>query len=865
MEIQRLVTSLATEAELSAREIADLFWLALQMEPQPSESPSSTPSPEPTPTPSPEPTPTPSPDPAPTPSPDPAPTPSSEPNPDPSADVTTATSQRDVILPQNALPIWLNDPPLLNNPLSLIRALRPLLQKIEVGVGTRVDETATVERIAQHQIWVPILQGEREPWFEIVLVVDGTPSMNLWRRLVDDISQTLRHYGAFRDVRRFDLDLDAAGHLQLRSHPQQRPHRPSELIEANGRRIILILSDCVASYWWDGRLFEILETWATVMPTAIWQMLPEWMWDRTALGQGINVALRNDLPAATNPQLKAVPLGLESPQDCKQTLPMPVLTVESQDLSRWSRLVAGDGRQASSGYLLPKPEGKVSQLPSDSDSEAERQQPPPEPPTPDQQLQDFYLLSSPRARQLLALLAAAPVITLPIMRLIRASRLPEISPLPIAEVFLSGLLQPLSHPTHRIDAELVQYDFSPGIRDRLLKRLPEVDVIDMINQVSRYIAERLGYSSLAEFRAVLLSPDIADSEELQGLQAFASVTASILERLGGRYATLAEQFRQRAGEFLPDFPPLQSLEYESAVIEIKEIFKEIFEFQTATITHNNDDWLVQYSPGEAAGYVELLNEKIGLEMVSMAPGTFFMGAPEREPESEDHERPQHNVSVPAFLMGRYPVTQAQWRVVASYPVVDRDLNSDPSSFKGDDLPVEQVSWDDAIEFCQRLSQQTSKTYRLPSEAEWEYACRAGTQTPFYFGETLTPELANYNGNYTYNEGPKGVYRQSITPVGTFPANAWGLCDMHGNVWEWCHDDWHNDYEGAPEDGSAWVDDDSKNNRKVLRGGSWPYFPRNCRCALRADLSRIFFLNNAGFRVVCEPIEAGLDPQAMDSS
>jgi formylglycine-generating enzyme required for sulfatase activity len=575
-------------------------------------------------------------------------------------------------------------------------------------------------------------------------------------------------------------------------------------------------------------------------------MLPEWMWDRTALGQGINVALRNDLPAATNPQLKAAPLGLESPQDCEQTLPMPVLTVESQDLSRWSRLVAGNGRQASSGYLLPKPEGKVSQLPGNSDSEAERQQPPPEPPTPDQQLQDFYLLSSPRARQLLALLAAAPVITLPIMRLIRASRLPEISPLPIAEVFLSGLLQPLSHPTHRIDAELVQYDFSPGIRDRLLKRLPEVDIIDMINQVSRYIAERLGYSSLAEFRAVLLSPETEDSEELQGLQAFASLTASILEPLGGRYATFAQQLRQRAGEFLPDFPPLESLEYESAVIEIQEVF----EFETATITRHNDNWVIQRRQGEAQGYVEPLNDGLGLEMLAIPSGTFLMGAPEGEPESRDNERPQHEVTVPAFFMGRYPVTQAQWRVVAGYPVVERNLNPDPSDFQGNDLPVEQISWLDAIEFCQRLSNQTGQLYRLPSEAEWEYACRAGTQTPFYFGETLTPELANYDGNHTYNDGPKGVYRESTTPVGTFPANAWGLCDMHANVWEWCQDDWHNNYESRSEDVYAWLDESSTNNRKVLRGGSWNNSPRNCRSVVRyGDITDIC-PRNFSFRLCC---------------
>lgn len=227
-----------------------------------------------------------------------------------------------------------------------------------------------------------------------------------------------------------------------------------------------------------------------------------------------------------------------------------------------------------------------------------------------------------------------------------------------------------------------------------------------------------------------------------------------------------------------------------------------------------------------------------------------MGAPESEPESRDNERPQHEVTVPAFFMGRYPVTQAQWRVVASYPAVDRDLNPDPSSFKGNDLPVEQISWLDAIEFCQRLSNQTGQLYRLPSEAEWEYACRAGTQTPFYFGETLTPELANYDGNHTYNDGPKGVYRESTTPVGIFPANAWGLCDMHANVWEWCQDDWHNNYESRSEDVYAWLDESSTNNRKVLRGGSWNNSPRNCRSVVRYGNITDICPRNFSFRLCC---------------
>ena len=165
-----------------------------------------------------------------------------------------------------------------------------------------------------------------------------------------------------------------------------------------------------------------------------------------------------------------------------------------------------------------------------------------------------------------------------------------------------------------------------------------------------------------------------------------------------------------------------------------------------------------------------------IETILIPAGTFLMGSPENEPDRWEDGGPQHEVFVSSFLMGRYPVTQAQWRVVAGWDKVERDLKPDPSHFKGDNLPVEQVNWYEAIEFCQRLSDRTGRNYQLPSEAEWEYACRAGTTTPFHFGETLTTDLANYDGDYTYGQGNKGVYREKTTPVGSInaPQCFWSL-------------------------------------------------------------------------------------------
>lgn len=233
-----------------------------------------------------------------------------------------------------------------------------------------------------------------------------------------------------------------------------------------------------------------------------------------------------------------------------------------------------------------------------------------------------------------------------------------------------------------------------------------------------------------------------------------------------------------------------------------------------------------------------------VELVPIPGGIFMMGSPD--------EGPQHEVTLAPFLMGKYPVTQAQWRAVAAMPQVQIDLDPNPSyfNFKGDNRPVERVNWFDAMEFCARLSVHTQRTYTLPSEAQWEYACRAGTTTPFYFGKTITPDLANYNGNYTYDFGPTGVYRKETTEVGNFPPNSFGLYDMHGNVREWCLDHWHDSYNGAPNDGSAWVDAEAEKNKyRILRGGCWVNNPRHCRC----DYRRFDFPDirafSIGFRVV----------------
>jgi formylglycine-generating enzyme required for sulfatase activity len=255
----------------------------------------------------------------------------------------------------------------------------------------------------------------------------------------------------------------------------------------------------------------------------------------------------------------------------------------------------------------------------------------------------------------------------------------------------------------------------------------------------------------------------------------------------------------------------------------------------------------QVETKQARYFTESLGEDQGLDMVQIPGGEFDMGSADDDENGYSDERPQHRVSVPSFFMGRYPVTQAQWRAVAAMPQIKQPLEPDPARFKGDRHPVESVSWYDAVEFCDRLSAHTGRTYRLPTEAEWEYACRAHTTTPYAFGPKLTADLANFAGADEADEGEK---REGTTPIDCFDyANGFGLWDMHGNVFEWCLDHWHGNYEGAPEDGSAWFTD-SEDASRVIRGGSWSDRPWICRSAYRFyDGPRESDIN-IGFRVIC---------------
>jgi len=276
-------------------------------------------------------------------------------------------------------------------------------------------------------------------------------------------------------------------------------------------------------------------------------------------------------------------------------------------------------------------------------------------------------------------------------------------------------------------------------------------------------------------------------------------------------------------------------------------------FAFEVVTLDQDGRGIERRHGHAQQFIEDLADDVILEMAQIPGGTFLMGAPESEADSLGVERPQHPVTVPPFFLGRYTVTIEQWLAVMGALPEGMQIVVDEAFTASARQPVVRVSYNDADAFCVRLSRATGRDYRLPTEAEWEYACRAGTTSPFAFGATITREVANYDSGSPGAAAAEEKTRGRTVPVGSLgAANGFGLLDMHGNVYELCEDRWHSSYQGAPADGSAWVSDADQRTR-VLRGGSWSHRAKYCRAAARNIVGNPTGRSRKiGFRVAMTP-------------
>jgi formylglycine-generating enzyme required for sulfatase activity len=729
------------------------------------------------------------------------------------------------------------DAPSLREPLTLLRALRPLMRRVPSPTEEVIDEVATVNTIAENGVFLPVMQPILEPWLELNLVVDESISMLIWRHTISELKRLFEHYGIFRDVSTWAIATDKAGKPRLRRNigvaaQEMNFAGDRELIDPSGRSLIVVVSDCVSDIWRNGEVLRLLQIWTQTTPLAILQMLPERMWQRTGLALGSMVRLASSSPGVPNRELVITKQLIWDDIEFETAIKVPVFSLERELVKKWSKMVAAQGSIEAVGFIFsPDTEAIL-----DSEEVAES-------PTlnPQERVQNFHLSSSPLGVRLAILLAAAPVINLPIVRLIQKTLLPDSDQVQVAEVFLGGLLKPLTPIDAKTNPDEVQYDFiNEEIRNILLANAARSQAANVFQKVSEYIAAQLR-KSLTEFVALLKAPN-----QEEDIQSFASVSTQILRKLGGEYAKFAEEVE--------------------AVN--KPEYRHIFTAETVYVDRRGE--IVTRETINIPYFDEILTKEIEpIRMIAIPQGDFWMGSPENEKGGFPDESPQHLVKVPGFFMSQTPITQAQWKAIASLPQEGKKLELDPSRFKGDYLPVEQVTWQDAIEFCARLSRATGRKYRLPNEAEWEYACRAipnplvKESKPFHFGETLTSNLANYDAREIYQQEAKGECKKKTTPVRSFSPNAFGLYDMHGNVWEWCLDPWHGNYEGAPEDGKVW---DEKNNDNryhnildninvlieddrthVLRGGSWYYDPQDCRSAYR--LSDDIDYYDVGFRPV----------------
>ena len=308
-------------------------------------------------------------------------------------------------------------------------------------------------------------------------------------------------------------------------------------------------------------------------------------------------------------------------------------------------------------------------------------------------------------------------------------------------------------------------------------------------------------------------------------------------RLSSSKTKNLEPLSQSGTENKPNKIPSSLPETNSADVEGTKKALKVFTFLVVAVNARGEEIKRYHQQAQFLNFE--LENKVTIDFVSIPEGEFVMGSPVEEKGHEPNESPQRQIQVSSLFMSKYPVTQAQWQAV---------MKRNPASRKGANLPVESVSWHDCIQFCQKLSSIIGQECRLPSEAEWEYACRAGTKTPFHFGETLTTDLANYNGNYIYSSGSQGIYRGRMTEIGSFPANCFGLYDLHGQVWEWCADTWYENYQLKPRDGRAWIDEAYSKSR-LVRGGSWVNAPNQARSAYRRTLLPRTKVNNIGCRIV----------------
>ena len=750
--------------------------------------------------------------------------------------------KRDSVESDRSSPVRVPDPFPIPEPTAISKAILPLARRVPGLRADELDIEVTVERTAEAG-GLPMLafRPPLERWLEVHLLIDRSPPMEFWGDLAGGMTTLFRWQGFFRDVRVWWFET-GENEARLLSGAGQIERNPRSLVAPSGNRLFIVLTDTLGKAWRSGSAFATLADLGKEHPVTIAHIFPQELWQRTALEGAILRPLIAPGPAAANATLQE-----GEKLRTKQILyRFPIFNLSPAHFATWAKFIAGSGGNSIQGVFMRSTTAGV-----DMGETGEEEAAAIGAESPEELLRGFLIDASPLARELAKVLAAVPLIP-PVMRLAQRRFLPDSKHWHLAEVFFSGLVEKSTFSPEGATVPDAWYDFYPGIRQLLLADSANRRTIDIWRGIGDYIRDH--YGEFRDFSALIPNPQgsLEDAVSDRSLY-FAEVDAAVLRTWGGEYADIAQNIEERVRQ------------RKQEILTPEKLLK--FTFETLYVDKRGE--ITKRESLEAYYYEEPLGKGIEpLTMVAIPGGEFLMGSPGEKYDNKS-EKPQHPVSVSAFYLSQTPITLAQWRFVANLPREGKDLDPDPARFKeSDNNPVEFVSWYDAIEFCARLSRHTGKNYRLPSEAEWEYACRAGTTTPFHFGETITAELANYDSSTVYQQEKAKESPGKTTPVRSYPPNAFGLYDMHGNVWEWCLDPWHSDYQGAPPtDGSVWDEKNIDNRYEnllnsinelltdgrfcVARGGSWGSLPDYCRSAIRNYVyRRDYRINDSGFRVVC---------------
>ncbi len=530
--IDHLIKALSKELDLSAKEIADTIWLALQMQApnrgsnipsEPQEYPSATPLKNAR---------------------ELVPPKSQPPNPVKNLPVDSSEpkTEKVVIRPLNTpkttevprIPFKVPNAPSVREPLTLARAFKPLRRGVPSGANLGLDEGATIQRIVDDRLWLPVFKSTIELWLDLELVVDESLSMQIWQPTIRELERLLKNYGVFRDIRVWGLMTDEHKQVQIcrgiGSNAKKRAfHSPKELIDPTKRRLVLVVSDCVSSSWRNSIIVPVLQIWGNHLPTAIVQMLPKWLWHKTALGQALEVRLRNLTPGISNQYLIAQAVSLWDEIDSVKDVKVPIFTLEPNKVDSWAKMLSGKGSVWTGGYVFRQDLGlnnRVISLLNPFQGELTAQQ----------RVQAFQVTASPIARKLAGLLSAAPIISLPVVRLIQETLLKDSLQVNVAEVFLGGLLKPLSDTNLDTDPDSVQYEFIEGVRDLLLDSVPSSYVLNVIDALSIYISKKAGLSihNFVAFLEIIKNYKYQNGYVDKEIQYFATITSQVLKRSGGR-------------------------------------------------------------------------------------------------------------------------------------------------------------------------------------------------------------------------------------------------------------------------------------------------------------------------------------------